>query len=359
MENYYNIHNIVKIKITTKKPEIIKEYEYYFRDFKVLEKIEKVDIEIRDLNDFSLPSEFFNISDSLFGFKRGVYDKNNNYAIIFENEKMLIFIGSTSLSANFFIEYYLLKNNCTFIHGAGISYKDKGIIFPAPPNTGKTLLISGLRKKDNIKFFGDDYIIIKKDGTMYSYPMDFSIYNYHFNFFEELSASTDKIKIKRAVYERLIVKLVKDLPIKQTLKKVARFVGYDFLQGGEYLKIPASRLIPKSKIGATAKLKYSIFLNKYNGSSFRVEKMELNHLCWGIQGIMQTEWIKTKPVFFLLSSFFLLDLSKYLHDIKETVYKSFEGVELYRAFIPDKMKSEDYIKEMEKFLEKNIFSRIQ
>jgi hypothetical protein len=165
--------------------------------------------------------------------------------------------------------------------------------------------------------------------------------------------------MKRAIYERIIVKLVKNSPIKYIFKKIARFLHYDFMQGGEYIKVPTDRLIPQSKMGVAADLKYSIFLSRYNGDKFKAEKMDLEILSRGIQGILQTEWMQTKPIFFLLSSFFLLDLAGYLNDMKKTIYKSFEGAELYRIFIPKKMDNEEYLKEMEKFLEENIFNRIK
>src|SRR3989344_2382568 len=358
MEAYYNIHNIVRISVKTKRPEIIEEYDYYVRHFKVPEKAGDADIEIRDFEEFSLPDNSLNFSDILFGFEGGICNQRDSYALQIRNNKMMLYVKNNDICINTLVEYFLLQSNCTFLHGAGISYKNKGIIFPAPPNTGKTLLVSKLRQNSEVKFFGDDYLIIRNDGTMYSYPMDFSIYDYHFNFFPELENSPERLKIKKAVFERIFVNMVKDLPVRKIFKKIARFFNYDFLKGGEYLKIPAARLIPKYTFGGITELKYAIFLNKYNGSDFKVEKIAPENAAREIIGILQSEWQATMPVYHALSSFGVMDFAKHLGDIKNVVDLAFGKVELYRALMPMHMNNEARMEKLEEFLEKEIFTHI-
>ncbi len=358
METYYNIHNIVKIKIRTKNPRIIKEYENKLRHFKLREEAENTntDIEIRDFDEFLLPKEHFDISNDFYGFKNGIYHKRDSQAVKLENNKMLIYIKGADISLFPLIEYFLLKNNCTFIHAAGISYKDQGIIFPAGPGAGKTLLISRLRQKSEVKFFGDDYLILKDNAVMYSFPIDFSIYNYHFNFFDELKKSAESKKIKRAKYEKPIVNVVKNLPLKKTLKKIAYFLKYDFPKGGEYVKIPVQWLVSKEKIGKSAVLKYSLFLSRYNGNEFKTEKMKLENLVRIGSAILQDEWRKTMPICYSLSLSNVLDFTDYLNDIRNTFSKCFSNLELYKVLISKTMDNREYIKKLEQFLEQEIFN---
>ena len=357
MEVHYNIHNIIRISIKTKRSEIIEEYDYYLRFFKSPE-IGDADIEIKDFEEFSLPANALSFSDIIFGFDSGICSKKNSYALEIKNGKMILYVKNNDICINTLVEYFLLQSNCTFLHGAGISYKNKGIIFPAPPNTGKTLLVSKLRQNSEVKFFGDDYLIIRNDGTMYSYPMDFSIYDYHFNFFPELENSPERLKIKKAVFERIFVNMVKDLPVRKIFKKIARFFNYDFLKGGDYLKIPAARLIPKDTFGGITELKYAIFLNKYNGSDFKVEKIAPENAAREIIGILQSEWQATMPVYHALSSFGVMDFAKHLGDIKNVVDLAFGKVELYRALMPMHMNNEARMEKLEEFLEKEIFTHI-
>ena len=358
MQAYYNIHSIVKISVDTKRPEIIEEYDYYLRNFRVSIKPEHADIEVKDFEEFSLPHEALNMSDVIFGFDRGVYDKKNGYALEIKNNTLTLFVKNNDLCINSFIEYFLLKNNYTFMHGAAISYKGKGIIFPAPPNTGKTLLVSKLRNRNDVKFFADDYFIVNQSAMVYSYPMDFSIYDYHFNFFPELKNSLEQLKIKKAFFERVVVAIVKDLPIRKSLKKIARFLKYDFLKGGEYLKIPAGRLIPKEKLGSSAELKFGIFLEKYNGREFKVEKIKPEIASNEIVGILQTEWSDTIPAYQILSSFGLFDFAQHLFDIKTVAIATFEKIELYKVFMPVDMENEVRMGKLEAFLDKEIFGNI-
>jgi len=357
---YYNIHNILRIKIDTVKPNIIKDYEYYFRNFKVAEKPNiDIDMEIKDLSEFFLPEESKNFSGNYFGFDNGVFNKKESYAIKIDNEKMTVFLDDSNLCINSLMQHCLLIKKCSFIHGASISYKGEGIIFPAPPNTGKTLLMSKMREKENVKFFGDDYLIIRNDGTLFSFPADLSIYSYHFDFFPELKSSPENKKIKKVFYEKVLVDILKDLPIKKNLKKLARFIGYDYLQGGQYLKVNAKRLIAPEKFGESAEIKYSIFLNRYNGKDIKIEKNCIEKTTREILGILQREWRDTMPIYHLLSSFGVLDFAEHLNNTKDIIKEGLSHADFYRILIPLDMDSELALKKMEAFLEEEIFKKIK
>lgn len=355
---YYNIHNIVKIKFQTAKSEITKEYEHYLKNFRV-EKFGNTNIEVMDFNQFSLPNDYFNISYNVYGFQNGIYNKKDLYAVKFKNNKITLYINEANICFNALIEYILLQNKYTFIHGAGVSYKDKGIIFPGFGGVGKTLLISRLRKKNDIKFFGDDYVLVKDNGKMFSYPADFSIYNYHFNFFPELKETSANRKIKRAKYERILVNMIKDFPIKKIFKKIARLVRYDFLKGGQYLKIPAQDLIPKEKIGTETNLEYAVFLSKYNGSELKIKKMETEDMSREILGVLFSEWCNTIPIYHSLCCSGVFDFAEFVNNIKFVITSCFSSLTLYKVLIPIKMNNKEYLDKIERFLDREIFSHIE
>jgi len=274
-----------------------KEYDYYLRYFKV-DKLDNVDIEI-------------------------LKGKNS---LKIENGKMIVYARDNELCINALIEYILLQKGYTFIHAAGVSYNNKGFIFPAGPGVGKTLLISRLRNKT--KFFADDYLILGEDGTMFSYPMDFSIYDYHFDFFSELKETDNIRKIKKAKYERPVVNILRYLPMKRWIKRLAKFLGYDYLQGGQYLKIPAKELI--KDFGEKAKVSYGFFLVK--GNDFKVER--INSIDKEIVEILQSEWKKTIP-------FISLDFNK----AREIIKKGLTDIPLYKVDL-----SRNTINKLEDFL---------
>ncbi len=358
MKTFYNLHNVVGIEIDTQNAAIIKEYEYCLRHFRVDALGKPADILVLDLGVFVLPQDAFNVHDSLFGFSSGVYDKEKKYAVVFDGPQMKLYIKESNICLPTLIEYFLLPQSMTFVHGAAVSYKNKGIIFPAPPNVGKTLLVSRLRNKEHIKFFGDDYVVVGADASLRAFPADFSIYHYHFNFFPELKKKSSAIKIKRAWYERAVVNLIKHSPIKYTAKRVARAIGYDFLQGGEFLKVPASTLIQKEKFGSVAPLEYAVFLNKYDGKEFKFEAIDATTGPAEIMGILQSEWVQTMPVYHLLSAFGIVDFAKHIETIHNVLASALKDLKIYRVLIPAHMDVKEHIEKLEAFLQQEIFSKI-
>jgi hypothetical protein len=80
----------------------------------------------------------------------------------------------------------LLKMGMTFVHAAGVVWRNRTIIFPAWPKTGKTSIVISLLKFDrSAMLLGDDYIILSTDGHVYPYPGPFAIYSYHIPLFLE------------------------------------------------------------------------------------------------------------------------------------------------------------------------------
>ena len=359
MEQRYNIHNLVKIIVQTNNIYLLEELDYTLRYFKTEDSFLSYDIEIKDISHFSLPQEHLIISDKFFGFKNGFFSKDDEYAIIMDGEKITLFEKENSIAINELIELLLLKKGYTFIHGAGISYNGDGVIFPSPPNTGKTTLMSKLRKKDSVNFFGDDYIILKEDGTMLSYPMDFSIHDYHFKFFEELKESSEGRQIKRIFYEKFLVDLVRHLPIRKKLKKIARFFNYEFLKGGEYLKVEAKRLMGAKKVGKMAKIKYSVCLNKYEGSDLRVESVDPETIIKEIIGTLQSEWYKSLPALHFLASFGLVDLTEFFKKTNDILRNNFKDVKFYRVLLPSLMEHQERFRQLDEFLETKIFRELK
>lgn len=61
-----------------------------------------------------------------------------------------------------------------FIHAGAISWKGKGILFPADSFQGKTTLVAALVKRGAI-YYSDDYAILDQDGLVHPFPRKLSI----------------------------------------------------------------------------------------------------------------------------------------------------------------------------------------
>lgn len=66
----------------------------------------------------------------------------------------------------------LIQKGYTFVHAGCLSHHGKGILIAAMQDTGKTSTVLSLLDGKEFKFLGDDFAIIGKNGTAYSYPKE-------------------------------------------------------------------------------------------------------------------------------------------------------------------------------------------
>lgn len=175
-DSYYNIHDIIRIKISNHKFNLVPVY------FIVKDEID-YDIEIR-YEPFSFKPKM-NIDNKIPVGLRIYYDDkifihrmyhiNSGYFIIKEEEKKYTIIFNyiykifrkPTMNIYAIMEMKLLNKGFSFIHAGGVSRNGKGLIFPAFSDTGKT--ITTLRfMREGYKVLSDDTLIT--DGEkVYSY----------------------------------------------------------------------------------------------------------------------------------------------------------------------------------------------
>jgi len=73
----------------------------------------------------------------------------------------------------------LINNNCTLIHGAGISKNDEASIFIGRPGVFKTTITMKLLREFQCKFLGDENILFK-DNMIYPFPLNLKSFSYKF-----------------------------------------------------------------------------------------------------------------------------------------------------------------------------------
>lgn len=165
-------------------------------------------------------------------------------------------------------------------------------------------------------------------------------------FFPELKGSPESKKIKRSGYEKILVSLVKSPSIRRILKRVAKTVGYDYLEGGEFLKIPADHFIPKEKFGNATRLYYGLFLQKYKEEKFVAMKISKEDLVEAILETLKNEWEATLPICNFLN---------YFDKTKVILSKTLDGLETYQILMPASMDSRERLQNLEYFLKERIF----
>jgi len=349
MNIFYNLHDFIRVKVNQEKLNLADGYNYYLRYFKISEELSDIDYEVKEFSEFSLPEDHNNVGGAL-GFKNGVCFVKEKYAVVLTDDQITEYTTYPNRATNLWLQLLLLRQGKSFIHGAGVEINGQGIVFPAYGGTGKTILISELRKLQNCKFFGDDYVIVDQNSQMYAYPSDFSIYPYHLTTFSELKSS----EFSRFLFKRKIFNLY------YLCKKVINFIwrrlsstGTPLLSGwnADYVKVPAVKLIGKHNIGQKTRLTTAVFLSRYNGNEIREEEMSLDQLTKLTDGILWQESQHALSYLMSLASCGLVSIS----DITNTQYKilknCFAPLKLFRIFIPKGLSAEAYVQYMTKFIQ--------
>lgn len=348
MEVFYNIHNFIKVKIEGGKLNLADGYNHYLRYFQVVKQFAENNYEVKEFSNFKLPKNYSK-ADGAFKFENGICFFKEKYALVFNGKKIIEYTNYANRATNLWLQLLLLKQGLTFVHGAGIELNGKGIIFPAFGGVGKTILIAGLRKLNSFKFFGDDYVIVDKKGNMFSYPSDFSVYDYHLDFFTELKNTSFNYYLRRrklfgGYYET-----------KRTINFIAKRLelsSVPVLKGwhANYIKVPTANLIKPQKIGEKTKLFASVFLERYNGEKIRSMEISLGEIIRVVSGILNLEFKDAFSYLYVLAAVGYFDMADFQTQQKEILQKTFSNIKLYRIYIPQNIKIEEYLNYMDKFV---------
>lgn len=351
MDQFYNIHNLVRVKIDQTRLNLLDGYDHYFRYFRTGETSSEINYEVKEFSEFNLPPDYINNGD-LFGFKNGVCFYREKYALVFDNAKIIEYTTYANRATNLWLQTLLLKQNHSLVHCAGVEIEGKGIIFPAFGGVGKTMLISKLRKLDNCRFFGDDYVIVSKDSQMYSYPSDFSIYPYHLKVFPELKGSSvSRHFLLRKIFGAFYF-----------IKKAINFIWRRFSSSGtplfygwnaDYVKVPVTKLIGDN-IGQKTNLVAAIFLSRYNGQEIISEEMSLDEIVKFTDGILWLESQHALSYLSALTAFGVINLAEITEQQREIIRSCFTPLKRFHILIPDKVSPEEYINFMTGFIQEKI-----
>ncbi|MFH1088489.1 MAG: hypothetical protein V1719_01460 [Patescibacteria group bacterium] len=349
MDKFYNLHNLINIKINQGKLNLADGYNHYLRYFNTDDARSNIDYEVKEFSQFQLPKEHAD-AGGVIGFKDGVCFNKDKYALVFSDNKITEYTTYPNRATNLWIQLLFLKRDLSFIHGAGVEIDGKGVVFPAFGGTGKTVLISELRKLNNCKVFGDDYVIVNKAGKMFSYPSDFSIYPYHISIFPELKNST----FAKYLQSRKIFSLF------YNLRRLINFIWRRISQSGmpllsgwnaDYAKVPAKQLIGENNIGHQTNLTMAVFLSRYSGDAIRVEEMSLDQLTKSTDGILWLESQHALPYLAVLSAFGLVDVASIAASQQNVLKGCFAPLKRFHVYIPHKLDADSFVKYMTKFIQ--------
>ena len=126
-----------------------------------------------------------------------------------DKDNMVFWIHKDAwLSMPFILQFLFKQRNLTFVHGAGISVDDKGILLVSFGGVGKTAFISEAAKDRRVKILGDDLILVDDKGYLYPYLRPFCLYPYHEGLFPEYFKK-NRVRYKKLNMTNRIIRKIK------------------------------------------------------------------------------------------------------------------------------------------------------
>ena len=351
MKANYNLHDIVNVQVNEHRVNLVEYYDHYLRFHKEKELAQEAVYTVREYDEFVPPRLFRQANNCYRGFANGLWVPGEQYAVTLDDGKITEYTNVPNRATNLWLQVLLLAKGMSFLHCAGMEIFGKSFIFPAFGGTGKTTLVSYARKDPSFVFYGDDFVIIDEDTGMYSYPSDFSIYEYHLANFPELSESRyEKYLVERRLKrarELNLAKIPGFLLLRQRLSKLNiksateddRRISWD----QDYVKVPVRHLIESEGIGEYTKLTHVIFLEKYSGNELSLDSIDQDEGVKEATGILDVEFRYSIIYLQLLGAFGITDYTHYVQRTMDVIRSCFSKMKIYRISIPEQEAPEKYV----------------
>ena len=124
--NYYNIHDIVKVKISTNKENVHYEALVHLREFKTeMFSDDELDIEILSYeNKVNLKNPIV-VSDYYYYADNWIDVPKQKVCFNLNASKIVVYCVNYQISINFLVQLILLRKGYSMIHSAGFSIRNK------------------------------------------------------------------------------------------------------------------------------------------------------------------------------------------------------------------------------------------
>ncbi|OGU61896.1 MAG: hypothetical protein A3K31_00715 [Ignavibacteria bacterium RIFOXYA12_FULL_35_25] len=340
---YYNIHGIVNILAANLDKSQMYEMAAHLREFEVqyLEK-DQIDITIGrysekpSLKERTVISDYYYYSDNWLD----IPEKKLCFNVI--NSPITVYCEKFMLPVNLLVELVLLRKRYSLIHSAGFSFRGCGYLIPTFGGVGKTTTLAKILENGG-KLFGDDLVIIK-DNTVLSYPLDFSVYSYHMKI----------LKINNKIVRR---KFFKTKLIDYIINSINRMNGYRIIKGiilvlksfrKSYYPISPKSIFGSDCIENEGSITKVLYLIKKDNNKGNLSICEIlpNELAKISTHILMSEWSASLQLLLLYGGLTEFSIVTLYSSIEDTFRNSFKKTKCYEVILPTKMLLSDYIQQL-------------
>jgi len=101
-------------------------------------------------------------------------------------EKMLVWIEKPNFILTFLLHIFTFQHGMIFAHGASFQLGNNVIYISALGGIGKTALTSKILSAGGNLLFGDDFLILSRDGRVFPFPQTLCLYSYHADLYRDV-----------------------------------------------------------------------------------------------------------------------------------------------------------------------------
>ena len=224
------------------------------------------------------------------------------------------------------------------VHAAAVcDQQGQATLLPGAGGVGKTALVGYLVKEQGFKHLGDDIVILGKDGGCLSFPRAFVLKAYHRSVYPEVF---ERLNIKKGINYGLKRFVVENAPFVGIAKKMMRGsslyhkVGRVVNSGAFEAAVPVEEMFGAQNVGQGGRVDRIIFLERYEGKDFRIEKIDEESLCRRMFSILHHEWVASMAQCFSLGALEVVDLPVYFRKVAETLRSCISGKKCQVLSIP-------------------------
>lgn len=348
MAKYFNIHNIVRIKIQSSSYLKYEQAAYQLREFeKPLLEDKDIELFIYDysecpvLKNPTVLSNYYYYSDNYLNVPC------EKLCFNFIDTPLIVYCDDFRISLNFLIELSLLRKGYSFIHAAAVEYHGKNYLFPAFGGVGKTTTVASLLF-DGGRLFGDDINIVKQKEVL-SYPMDFSVYPYHLDIL--------KFKDRKVEYQFKKTKILDGITNK--LRRYSFRVSKLLILilnslKTPYVNIPAKDIFGKDCIKEKGQIDEVYYLTRVGGdlSEISVQQIDSDKLAEIGTNVLLQEWHGAMNLVYTYSGLSSFSLHSLFIKIRDIFRGTFQNYQCYQIKIPATLDNLNYQEQLISYFNK-------
>lgn len=354
---YFNIHDLVRIKVQTSIDSKVDVALKHFREFEEQRLDDKdVDLFIYDYSecpsfkDYSVVSEceysdnWLNVPDERFCFN-------------FVDRPLVVYCDSYKIPLTFLVELVLLSKGYSLIHSAAVRYNKKNYLLVGFGGVGKTTIVSAIID-DGGKLFGDDIVIVNGKEVL-SFPRDFAIYPYHLEVLKirdkEVLSEFGRIKQLNRLFKsgmgRALISMMNSFLTRRGYVAVAPGRILNFVTKEGYVSVSPKKIFGADCIAERGRIDDVYYLSRADVPELTVEKINFD-LAKNCAYTLLYEWHQSMPLLSIYSGLSDFSLDPIYNQIYNLFRRAFTRHKCRQIKIPNNLDNLTFQKQLISYFRK-------